>query len=460
MCLMKNKTVLFFCGFILMLMISCLGSDNEYESMVIKDAQIQSFTLSHDSITGLGSVKFTIDQIEGLIYNRDSLPYGTEIAMVICSLQYAAGGIAGVQVSPEALPDSTYWWNGTDSLDFSKPVKFVTTAYDGETTKTYIAKVNIHTVIPDSMVWERYDDSLLGKVVDEQKVIHTEYQGAETYFMYVYSSEGYQLYSSPVSDTRNWTKLPLAGLPSENMLISQITEYEEAYYMNSTEGKLYSSPDGIAWSLSSGDESWSVRCLLGVLNEDRLLPSTLTAIVNEGGKLVFARMNKDGEWTTSGNEVPDKFPVIGFGNISFSNMYHEYLEVVAGRDKNNQLTNTTWWTQDGLSWALMTDENATYFEAKEGAMLTKYDGKFCLTGGINAEGKGSKEIHFSSDYGVTWQLSDTLVVFPDEYAGRGFASIFVDEDYYMLIFGGKTSDNTKPLDELWRGRINRLGFKD
>ena len=141
-------------------------------------------------------------------------------------------------------------------------------------------------------------------------------------------------------------------------------------------------------------------------------------------------------------------------------MYREYLEVVAGRDKNNQLTHTAWWTQDGLSWALMTDEKSSYFEKKEGVMLTIYDGKFWLAGGINAEGKGSKEIHFSSDYGVTWQLSDTMVVFPDEYSGRGFASVFVDEDNYMLLFGGKTSDNTKPLDELWRGRINRLGFKD
>ena len=30
----------------------------------------------------------------------------------------------------------------------------------------------------------------------------------------------------------------------------------------------------------------------------------------------------------------------------------------------------------------------------------------------------------------------------------------------MLIFGGKENNNANDLDQIWKGRIIRLGFKD
>ncbi|MCD7975792.1 MAG: hypothetical protein LUG51_01055 [Tannerellaceae bacterium] len=64
----------------------------------------------------------------------------------------------------------------------------------------------------------------------------------------------------------------------------------------------------------------------------------------------------------------------------------------------------------------------------------------------------------SKDDGVVWSLSDTLVVFSPEYPARGYSSLVVDKDQTMLIFGGKTSEQSDILDEIWQGRINRLGF--
>ncbi len=452
---MRNKIVLFITGCISIMLISCLDSDNYTDSIIIKDAQIRSFVLKHDSIAGLSKVFFTIDQLSGQIFNKDSLPYGTELDKVVCTLTYVRG-VLNTQVTQEVIPDSTYYWNGTDSLDFSKPVKFVTTAYDGQTTKTYIAKVNIHTVVPDSMVWELYTDKMLGYTVDEQKVIHTTYNNAEVYFMYVKSSTGYQLYYTPVSDLRNWTELTLTGLPASGLNLSQIELYEDTWYMASTEGELYTSTDAIGWTAV---ESPTIKSILGVVNESINQSSSLAVIVDNEDDLHFAGLNREGEWTT-GDLVMDGFPLSGFGNITYSNMYHEYLVVAAGKDKNGKLINTSWSSMNALTWTRLTNENRDYYKEREGVMLTKYDDKFCLLGGITEDNKASKEIYFSNDYGVTWQLSDTLVVFPEAYKGRGFSSVIVDTDNYMLLFGGKTATNTKPLDELWRGRINRLGFKD
>ena len=76
--LMKNRIVLFIAGCCALLLSSCLGSDDtQYE--LSKDCQILSFSLSNDSIPGLKDVVFTIDQVEGKIFNIDSMPYGTKL---------------------------------------------------------------------------------------------------------------------------------------------------------------------------------------------------------------------------------------------------------------------------------------------------------------------------------------------------------------------------------------------
>ena len=69
--LMKNRIVLFIAGCCALLLSSCLGSDDtQYE--LSKDCQILSFSLSNDSIPGLKDVVFTIDQVDGKIFNIDS----------------------------------------------------------------------------------------------------------------------------------------------------------------------------------------------------------------------------------------------------------------------------------------------------------------------------------------------------------------------------------------------------
>jgi hypothetical protein len=446
---MKNNIVLFITGCTMMLMTSCLGSGDINSTTEIKNAQIASLVLSHDSIAGLNNVKFTIDQVNGLIFNNDSLPYGTEVNKVICTLTYEVG-VNAIGVSPEAVGDTTIWWNGTDSLDFSKPVKFTTVAYNGSTTKTYKAWVNIHQVIPDLMVWERYAAPLTGIDAAEQKALKHTYDGKDVYLLYA-KAEGMHLYYAPATDLKTWSTLPLSGLPGDADL-SQITSYEQTLYAPAG-GSLYQSADGQTWSRV--EDAPAVKALLGVVRKGRNPSSLLAAIIESEGAYAFAGMNREKQWT-KGEATPDNFPLSGFGSLSYERMNNEYLAVVAGKDKANRLLNTTWATDNALAWATLSGEQENFFEKKAGVMLTRYDNKFYLAGGINAEGKALKDIHISLDNGTTWAPADSLKAFPEDYAARGYASVEVDANQYMLIFGGKTSEEAKPLDELWRGRINRL----
>jgi hypothetical protein len=452
---MKNRTVLYITGCIISLLTSCLGSDDDTSATVSRDAQIATFSLTNDSVPGLKSVKFTIDQLNGLIFNMDSMPYGTKVERTLCNITFASYAI-NTAVTPGAQPDTTFSWTEKDSVDFSKPVKLVVMAVDGATTKTYTAKVNIHQVNPDSMLWERYADMPSLGTIQEQKVIIHSYNEEDAYFMYLKTSGNYKLYYSPVTDARHWEELPLSGLNGgDDKLISQLTLFGSLAYMPSKSGALYASPDGVSWTPAGN--TLPVRALLGALSEGRNQSPVLTAIVEDNGLLSFACMSENGEWTT-GEKVHNNFPIANFASYAYTNMYYAYVLLAGGRDRENQLTNTTWGTMNGKDWALLTNEGNNYFEKREGMTLTKYDEKFFLTGGINAAGKASKEIYTSIDNGVTWARQDASVLFPDAYKARGFASAQVDNDNYMLIFGGKTSNDTYQLNEIWRGRINRLGF--
>ena len=82
MFLMKNKFVLFVTGCFALMLSACLDSDYDYSVETTRNCQIASFKVSHDSISGLEDVKFTIDQLTGRIFNQDSLPYGTVVEKV------------------------------------------------------------------------------------------------------------------------------------------------------------------------------------------------------------------------------------------------------------------------------------------------------------------------------------------------------------------------------------------
>lgn len=132
---------------------------------------------------------------------------------MICTVKLAST-VYTCQVMQEAISDTLSYWNLEDSLDFSKPVKFVNTLWDGQTTKTYIAQVNIHQVVPDSMVWGVYKEGITDGAVKEEKVVVFGEGSGESYYMYtqpVNVNEGYRLYRSAVTDGKNWTELSHIG---------------------------------------------------------------------------------------------------------------------------------------------------------------------------------------------------------------------------------------------------------
>ncbi|MDR1222136.1 MAG: DUF6242 domain-containing protein [Tannerella sp.] len=449
-----------FCGLLIaglaFLMSSCLGSgDTTIDDWNLGNAQIAAFSLSNDSIEGLSDVVFTIDQVNGKIYNRDSMPYGTVIdEKVICTISYEFYALGSIFVSQET--GDTVYWNGSDSVDLSSPVWITVYPYDGVSTKTYDARINIHQVNPDSVIWELYSGLIRGKSFSEMKVL--PYNGL--YYMYAkdpsVSGTGVEceLYKSETSDMVEWEQISLTGLP-ENTVLSRITEYGSFLYAFTTAGELFQSADGQNWS--QVEEAPHIQVLLGAIPENRTGGvSVLSSISKTDETLRFVTMNDKMEWQT-GTATPASFPLSGFGVLNYEAMYHSYLAISGGRDKGENLSDLTWLTMNGLSWVSITNKQST-FSVREGPAFFQYDTLFYLIGGMDASGTALKDIYYSKDKGVTW-WQDTVHLMPEDYDARGFSSVVIDEDHYMLLFGGKAGKDTNILNELWRGRVNRLGFK-
>jgi hypothetical protein len=305
------------------------------------------------------------------------------------------------------------------------------------------------------MTWVLHSEQLAGKNIREQRVFASD----DSYWMFVRNTAGYELHTSLKTDPKSWQATALSGLSDKELLLSQMTKYAGTFYVPATDGSLYYSLDGILWEAQA--DAPNIKVLPGVLDAGAQVghPSVLTAVIEEGDAWFFSRMGENRQWET-GTAVPEAFPVTGFGHVSYELMYYPHLTVVAGKDRNSRLSNTSWDTMDGLTWVRLTDEKLSYYEEREGVMVTQYDNKLFLIGGIDASDRALKDIYRSEDKGITWNLADTLIVLPEIYRARGYASILVDEEQFLLLFGGKERNGANMLEELWRGRINRLGFRE
>ena len=151
----------------LFVLTSCLG-DDEDEMTYPSDAAIIAFSLGNANLyttltssTGADSIvksvykasdyKFYIDQVNRTIYNPDSLPYGTDVAHMICVI---TSKNSGNLVIKEINNDSLRFYHVSDSIDFSVPRVVSVYSLDGSNHVNYTVTVNVKKSSKDYTTWE------------------------------------------------------------------------------------------------------------------------------------------------------------------------------------------------------------------------------------------------------------------------------------------------------------------
>ena len=153
----------------LVLTTSCLSSGSD--TTLYSDAAISSFTLGtlyryehattsagKDTVykkTVVGSdYKFKIDQVNHRIYNTDSLPIGTDVAHVICTVNSVSNSVVTIK---DVDSDTIRVYNSTDSIDFTYPREFYVYSSDGSSYTKYTVNVNAHQQDEYTLTWQRMD---------------------------------------------------------------------------------------------------------------------------------------------------------------------------------------------------------------------------------------------------------------------------------------------------------------
>lgn len=417
---------------------SCLDT-NDANMNISSDAQLYGITLSaaNDSTGTLANTKFSIDQLSSLIYNRDSLDFGFEPknASLNLELRYASGIVIYLQ-----NPDSTYFWNNTDSVDIGRLKYLEIIAQDGITKKKYEFKLNIHQQNPHLLVWSQLTDNYLSTPVDDQKTVEYNSQ------FYTYYKSGQNIKGVVSSDGVTNIPLPVTGLPL-TLQFSSIVSTPTGIYAVDNSNNVYKTSDGSSWT--------TIQSIYPVIAVYGLLPSTSTdsvlTIVNDQGVLKFAKTFDFTSFRVM-NTIQSDFPIAQFSvtTIIDPDVFSAKYMILSGGVNIDQSANAKIWIiqeKDTIAAAGRTAHMPT-----QGSTLFPYDQKVYM---LTTSSEEKNELYISKNYGVAWNVVDSLQALSPSFTYRTNASIIVDTKNYIRIFGGTSKKQTQ-LTDVWRGRLNRL----
>jgi len=455
---LKNGLYLLGFSMLVSLMTSCLGNSFSDDTYPLTDAELISFSLSSDSVPDLANVVFSIDQQHGgtgYIYNYDSMAYKTVIRDSVV-VTYTSG--AGTNNVLNITNGDSIWVSSGDSLNISKPLTLKVYALNGATYKLYNVQLNIHQVDPDSMQYSMIASGLPFLQTEDTKTVVFNDRFLTYSKINVQPSTGYnsivQLYSS--SDAVNWTQEATSGLPS-NVVIKGIQSNGSQVFAYTDDGELYvrSDPDADQWDLANKPAEIKVKSILGYLNAGSNQPEGLCLVVETGGINTFAFTKDFTQWDyDSTTPIPDNFPLYDSPSYSYQLMYLQRVLIFGGTSLNGDIQNTVWSTQNGLYWAKLTS-NVNVFPQLQGANVVYYNDEFWLINGKTDNGY-NKNIYYSVDGGVTWQIKEEKAQTPKDYSARYDASLVMDKNNkYFYIIGGKQK---AAISEIWKGFLNKMEF--
>lgn len=136
-----------------------LGTLNRYTHTT--SSKTGADTIIKTTVTG-SSFKLTIDQLGRKVYNRDSLPAGTDMKHVtISALTTKNSGVAFIK---SLTSDTLYYVRTTDSLDFSQPRTLRIVATNGSDYRDYMMTLSASSTRGTTFGWQlvRQDDALAG----------------------------------------------------------------------------------------------------------------------------------------------------------------------------------------------------------------------------------------------------------------------------------------------------------
>ena len=450
------------------LMASCLESDNDYtyaddcaiSSFSVTTAKQNTFVKTSDGLRDslvvkeltLSNYKFYIDQINGKIYNPDSLPCGVDAKKLLCSVSNSS---AGLVVIKKEKSDSLDYFSSTDSLDFSVDREVQVVSNSGLSVKKYTVHVNVHKEQADSFAWHATPICAELKTMQAIKTAAVNGKllllGTDGNATIVYTNNGTQ-----------WTKCEtnLGHNLAADAYKSLVTKDDYVYISDG--GNIVRTNDGKTWDI--------MGTATGVT---RLVAASRYSLYGYAtdGRLMTSKDN-GATWTVA--EIDDKLSLMPYGETTYASVEIEgyaktdRVMLFGTRDAAtypNDKHLTIWGKIDEAAansenqpWAYygVSADNKHAAPLLSGISAVAYDGGVYMIG--QEEGKAPK-FYKSLDNGITWREDTATVMLPTNFNENATNAITAKGTYALTVDKNKSlwlvnASNGKT----WRGRINRLGW--
>ena len=426
------------------------GCDNNTNTTTLSSvAQLKAFSFAkNDSFPGLAAAVFTIDERldTGLVWNKDSMLYGTRLDSVVPRFTFATTPGAAFLT----FPDTTVVLTGYDTLDFNpRPIYLTLRSADKSTTKVYEIRPSVHQVDPDLYTWTQLTAAVYPEDDSEQRVVEL---GAD--FVMVVSN-GFELRVFRSADGAEWSSPAVpTGLPAGTRVRQIISDGNTLYY--GQDNAVYTSTDAVTWT--AHNVSYDVRTMLLYWNEQ------VWALTGDEGNYELATY-ANGALTLTGLRPDGLFPVSDFASVTFhSPSLRERAMIIGGFAENGQSLNTRW----NLEYSRHTPENNGYrlqefsidrpsFKSLTGISVIDYNGQLLLFGGVDDKMTYyGRDILISDDEGLNWYAADTAKnQLPEVYQARQKQTAIVrNNDIYL--FGGQDAQTT--FSDVYKGRLNSIDW--
>lgn len=434
--------------FLPFLLLSCeLDSGSSYVPSSV--ARLKAFAFAkNDTMPGLSAAVFTVEERidTGLVYNKDSMLYGTDLRHVAPKFSFAATPSAAYLTFPDTMVVLT----GYDTLDFTqKPIYLTIRSADKKNTKTYEIRATVHQVDPDLYTWTCLNEGIYPHDDSEQRVVTLNND-----FVLI-QSNGFELFVYQSADGSDWTPaVQPEGLPYGTKVRQIISDGNTLYYGQGT--TIYSSTDAVHWTAHT--TAYPVVTMLLHWNE-----CIWTLVEQDGYELATWQ---DGQLQLTGLRPEGEFPVSDFATVTFrSASLRERAMIIGGFAENGKSLNTRW----NLEYSRHTPEHNGYrlqefsidrphFTSLTGISVVQYKQQLLLFGGVDDKMQYfGRDILVSVDEGLNWTPADTTKNrLPDVYSARQKQSAIV-RDNYIYLFGGQ--DATTTFSDVYRGRLNSIEWE-
>lgn len=451
----------------ILLFASCLDS-NQDEVTYYSDTAITSFTLgtinqtvhttkknsdedSTYTTTFDGSAyNLFIDQLNGKVYNVDSLPCGADLSKVVVTVGTKNGGIAVIKSVDN---DTLKYISSSDSLDFTTERTLYVYAQNMQSRRKYVVTLCAHQEIGDTLIWHAKNSSAELAALQGMKAL----EGNNGLFVAGTKDNATKVYFT--EDGNSWTEK--STLASAEAYKGIITDKSTLYVY--TDGKvLKSNEDGSAWTEVAA--TTDIVRLLGAAKGNLYALGANGKIkksADNGATWADDDMEDNADLTLVPNEnvsmivMPSKtnndiykVVLIGTSTADATATEKVWTKTVDEKDPSHA-AEWTYLTQEGNRYAAPRTANFTAFAYDGGIAALSGEGE----GGSNAE--AFKQFYFSNDEGITWK-SHSQMILPKNFKSDCDASCFAitsDSANRIWIVSGTNG-------KVWCGRINRLGWKE